>query len=442
MMDFCLLKFSTFVGMLFKKIFIALFCFVVFAACQEEPVAKNGEPRNSANILEFKFLEFTLPEGDISIDSDAKTITILTERNSSLQNLTPVFKLSEKATSTPGSGISISFTKVVPIVVTSEHGNNVSTWYVIVTDKERFSNSLKNDASDLVSFTLNDTIFDIDYLLNRVSGKQPSYETLEWVKPEFSISKGAKLYIDDTEIISGETALILEYKKLYTIKVVSENEENETNFDLDIDSVNVGQDPQDVSIERIIVDILDPDDTKTPGVITSRTPLERIILYTKPNKRYYSIFVPFNIDLSKIALGLETKFSGTTISPSSLSVLDFSKGAQNFTVTSLDASQNRVYVIEIKSGELLFAGDGTNQFAIGEHNELTANVTFTYPYDNVDLENIALTYTAPTGLRLYDGANNIIVSGVTTLDFSKTRRLSLKDANGLLIAEYFFSITK
>ena len=149
-------------------------------------VTEDGEePDTDTDILTFALAEQKSPA---VINTINHTVEIEVEFGTDITALTPVFTLSEGATSNPVNGSTIDFTDPATISVTAEDGTTIQDWTVTVTlGQEPLS------GTDIISFTLAEQTGAaiINAVEHTVEIEVVFGTDLSNLVPAFSISEGA-----------------------------------------------------------------------------------------------------------------------------------------------------------------------------------------------------------------------------------------------------------
>jgi hypothetical protein len=163
---------------------------------------------------ETDILTFTIPEktGDATINDTDNTIAIEVANGTDLTKLTPIFTLSEGATSSPESGSEGNYSSEVTITVTAEDGTTTQDWKVNITEA-----SGPSSAADVLAFSLPEQteLATIDDSGNSIAIEVTNGTNLASLTPTITISPGAT-----SNPASEATG---NYSSVVTIKVTAED---------------------------------------------------------------------------------------------------------------------------------------------------------------------------------------------------------------------------
>jgi hypothetical protein len=165
-----------------KKYSYLFFVLAFVFACSD-----SDDPKSSAkSITSFKFSSLTPEVAGIISESD-KAITLSVPSGTSVTSLTPTIAVSDKATLSPASGVSLDFTNPVKYTVTAEDGST-QEYTVTVT-------ILKSAAKAITSFKLSaltpEVVGSIDESGKKVSLTVPSGTSVTALVPTVTLSEKA-----------------------------------------------------------------------------------------------------------------------------------------------------------------------------------------------------------------------------------------------------------
>lgn len=137
---------------------------------KEWTVSVSAEPfRSETDFIAFE-LEDIAPFA--SIDEDAHVIIANLESDINVQNVVPVFTLSDGATSQPASGEAIDLTNPVSYMITAEDGITTQEWILSAADFRPFITSWEiSEPNTEISFSLNENYdFNFTYVWRNSDG--------------------------------------------------------------------------------------------------------------------------------------------------------------------------------------------------------------------------------------------------------------------------------
>ena len=146
--------------------------------------ASIADPGNDTDILAFNIAEET---GNAIINDIAHTIAIEVENGTDLTDLTPIWTLSDGATSSPESGTTSDYSSEFTITVTAQDGTTTQDWAVNVTEAPG------GDATDILLFLLDEqtSLADINDFTHTVDIEVVNGTDLTNLTPTFLLSPGA-----------------------------------------------------------------------------------------------------------------------------------------------------------------------------------------------------------------------------------------------------------
>ena len=146
-----------------------------------------GPINDATDILSFNIIEKT---GDAIINNTAHTITIEVANGTDLTALTPIWTLSDAATSSPVSGTTSDYSSEFTITVTAQDGTTTQDWAVNVTEAPP---EPPNDAAKILAFSLDEqtSLADINHAALTVDIEVVNGTVLTDLTPTFLLSIGA-----------------------------------------------------------------------------------------------------------------------------------------------------------------------------------------------------------------------------------------------------------
>jgi hypothetical protein len=146
-----------------------------------------GPINDATDILSFNIIEKT---GDAIINNTAHTITIEVANGTDLTALTPIWTLSDGATSSPVSGTTSDYSSEFTITVTAQDGTTTQDWAVNVTEAPP---APPNDAAKILAFHLDEqtSLADINHVDLTVDIEVVNGTDLTNLTPTFLVSIGA-----------------------------------------------------------------------------------------------------------------------------------------------------------------------------------------------------------------------------------------------------------
>jgi hypothetical protein len=263
-------------------------------------------------------ITFTLPEqmGNAEIDDVNHTISIEVENGTDLTKLTPIFSLSEGATSEPASETEGDYSSPVTISVTAEDGTTVQDWIITVTEAE----PELSDAADILIFLIPEqtSLAEIDFTNHAISIEVVNGTDLTSLTPTFLISIGASSNPE-----SGTTG---DYSGPVTITVTAEDGTTTQDW-----AVNVSEAAAGLSDKTDILSFEMPEQITDPLI--------------EGDKHQVTVSVPTGTNLS-ILTPTFTLSPGATSVPVSGTTGDYSDTV-TITVTAEDGMTTQDWTIQV-----------------------------------------------------------------------------------------------
>ncbi|WP_132434878.1 DUF5018 domain-containing protein, partial [Natronoflexus pectinivorans] len=274
-----------------------------------------------------EILAFNVPDQISSeINQEEQTITITVPFGTDLSQITPTIELSEKASVTPESGMPVDFSEGIVVFTVRAEDRTTKEYTVII---EVAPNSEKS----ILSFTIEGQIEET--LINEETFEiivfMPYGTDLSNLSPAIEISEGASVNPE-----SGSSVDFSEVPVIFT--VTAQNE-----------------DTQDYSV---IINTTSDDDLRIVGFNITDQVEETLIDHDEST---IHVTMPTGHDLTDLAPKISLA-GNTTVDPESEVSVDFSMGSIEYTVKTIDESEQKVYTVTVEN--LLRDGNQISEFTV------------------------------------------------------------------------------
>ncbi|MCR9248773.1 MAG: BspA family leucine-rich repeat surface protein [bacterium] len=359
------------------------------------------ELNNETDILSFEFNEQT---GPASIDAVNHTVEIEVEFGTSINDLIPIFTISESATSDPQSGANVDFTDLVVITVIAENGVTTQDWTVTVN----IDSETPDTETDILSFLLDEQTGNaiIDTENHSISIEVDFGTDLTNLIPTFTLSEGATS--------NPESGSSFDFSSTGIITVTAEDGVTTQEW-----TISVSEDGED------------PDtDTDILSFVVEEQINEAII---DLNDHTVSIIVASGTDLTGLS-PVFTLSEGATSDPVSGSLIDFTNPVI-ISVEAEDQTTTQDWTVDVKEFNEN-ASDETDilSFVLAEQSQNAVindvDHTIEIPVEfGTNLANLVAFFT------LSDGASSDPESG-TNIDFGSSVLIIVTAENGVDTQEW------